>query len=147
MPIKFQVMNESGEPIGQACDSLREAVLDAAAHDGWGACMQRDDEGDMRLYSSRYHIGNNPYLPRPRDAFSAWSSLPDDDAAEAQLAEEVRKNGVLHSRYRLKIIELTYDGQLLTHIDGRSLKTIIREDYGDADGITADSIRNWYESK
>lgn len=140
--IKFQVRDCNGN-VGYPSNDLRGAVLEAAGHDGWGATFQRDAEGAMRLYSSRSHIGNNLYFPVESDAFGASSSLADDDAAEANVAEQVRSKGVLHSRYReLEIVELTFEGDTLTHIDGRTLAEVATD--FDDDEITAETVRGMY---
>lgn len=80
-------------------DNLSDAVLAAAGYDGWGALYRRDDDGYMRLYSSQFHIGNNIYIPRDSDAFFAVSDLSDDSEAMLDVATQVYKSGVLHSRY------------------------------------------------
>jgi len=103
---KYRVIDNNGS-IGLPTASLRDAVLEAAACDGYGATYQRDAEGAMRLYSSSEHIGNNPYTPEARDAFVAWSSIADDELAEIEVAEQVFKSGLLHSNYtEIEIIRL-----------------------------------------
>ncbi len=140
--IKFQVRNN--DEVIYLSNDLRGAVLEAAKYDGWGAIFQRDEDGYMRLYSSNHHIGNNPYFPGKNDAFCASSDLIDDAAAEADLAEKIISKGILHSRYyrEMEIVELTYDGDTLTHIDGRTPEEIIDQDFfGD---MTVDEIRGRY---
>jgi hypothetical protein len=143
---RFQVHNANGIITNHDYSSLRDAVLGAARHDGWGAMYQRDEEGVMRLFSSKYHIGNNPYRPQKDDAFQAESLCQRDDEAETDVAEQILKSGVLHSRYSdLEIIKLTYDCGVLTHIDGRALAEVVAElDDGE---IGMDTIRTWYGSK
>ncbi len=142
--IKFQIRDTSGNS-GGIHDTLSDAVLSAAQYDGWGAVYQRDVDGDMRLYSSRAHIGNNPYVPGQSDEFFAYSSIIDDDTAIAVVAGLIYKSGVLHSRYQdLSIIELTYDGDVLTHIEGRTPEEIIEQDFGGDEEITVATVRGWY---
>ena len=142
--IKFQVRDSNGN-VGYPSNDLRGAVLEAAGHDGWGAAFQRDESGAMRLYSSRSHLGNNPYFPAEDDAFQASSDLIDDDAAEADVAEQIRSKGVLHSRYReLEIVELTFEGDVLTHIDGRTPEEIIAQDFDGDEDTTVEMIRGLY---
>lgn len=132
---KYQVVGNDGKLIDGPCNTVRAAVLTAAKHDGFGACFARIDEaGDinpkagMRLYSSARHIGNNPYFPVLRDAFRGESELVADDAAMDEVAELVRQNGVLHSRYSLQILELDYSeaGELVA-VDGRDLADLAAE--------------------
>ncbi len=139
---KFQVRGANGN-VNHQHAKLRDAVLEAARYDGWGASFRRDDAGVMRLFSSRFHIGNNPYFPKEGDDFDAASCLENDADAEAEVAAQTRKAGVLHSRYRdIEIVELTYDGCVLTHIDGRSLADVAAE-FGDSE-INVETVRNWY---
>jgi len=104
--IKFQIRDNNGS-IGSPTASLRDAVLEAAAHDGYGSVYQRDEEGAMRLYSSSRHIGNNPYTPKASDAFFACSSIADDELAEIDVASQIFKGGLFHSYYtEIEIIKL-----------------------------------------
>lgn len=92
------LINVDGETVCTA-NNLSDAVLAAAGYDGWGALYRRDDDGRMRLYSSRFHIGNNIYIPRDSDAFFDVSGLLDDDDAMLDVATQIYKRGVFHSRY------------------------------------------------
>jgi hypothetical protein len=141
MTTKYQVIGQVGEPIGSQDNTLRDAVLAAAGHNGWGAQYARDDEGAMRLFSSRGHIGNNPYCRLPEDAFFPSSDLKDDGAAEDDVAAQVFKRGALHSRYKLDIVMLTYDdANVLTHVDGRAVEELAAE----AEQSVED-VRRYYE--
>ena len=143
--IKFQVRGANGN-VNQQHTKLRDAVLDAARYDGWGAIFRRDEQGVMRLLSSPFHIGNNPYFPKDGDAFQAASRLEKDEDAEADVAAQICSAGVLHSRYSdLAIVELTYDGDVLTHIDGRSLADLAAE-FDDSE-ISVETVRSWYGEK
>lgn len=125
---KYQVLNENGGTICGQDNTLRDAVLSAAGHDGWGAEYARDSEGAMRLFSSHDYIGNNTYNRQADDAFAPSSDLADDGAAEDDVAAQVFKRGVLHSRYRLEIVMLTYnDADVLTHVDGRAVEELAAE--------------------
>ena len=139
---QFQVRNANGR-ISPNYTSLRDAVLDAARHDGWGAAFQRDAEGVMRLFSSQSHIGNNPYRPAKQDAFRAESRLQNDREAESDVAEQVFKSGLFHSKYTdMEIIKLTFHGEELTHVDGRPLADLAAE--FDDNEISVETVRSWY---
>ena len=102
----YQIVNRGCEAIDHPYTNLRDAVLAAASYDGYGAVFQRDKNGTMRLYSSARHLGNNPYFPVDKDAFSSVSDLADDAEAEADVARQVYEGGILHYRYDLDIIEI-----------------------------------------
>lgn len=128
--IRYFVARQSGDIVGGPYSELATAVLDATTYDGWGGRFQRDEAGDMRLYSSKGHIGNNTYFPAEGDEFFPASSKTDDGEAIAEVAQEVFKRGVLHSRYQMSIVTVTYDaaGQVET-IDGETLAA--RNEYMD----------------
>ncbi|MFZ6655953.1 hypothetical protein [Undibacterium sp. TJN19] len=146
---KFQVRDSNGTLSTE--DSLRDAVLAAASHDMFGARFERmNDEGEihpshpMRFFSSRRHIGNNVYSIDPiKDNFNAESNLADDDAAERDVAEQVKKQGYLHSKHTIEIVELTFEDDVLTHVDGLTVEEILA-DIGDEDD-TVELIRSIYE--
>ncbi|MDR1853470.1 MAG: hypothetical protein LBR05_00995 [Azoarcus sp.] len=144
----YQVTDDY-EPVGWPHDTLTEAVLEAAGEDGYGARFLRmDDDGNiapenpMRLFSGRHHIGNNPYIPQPADAFAPESTLEDDFAAMAEVAQKVYAGGVLHSKYAPEIRELTYTDGVLTHVDGVTLEQMAE----DLD-TTVDDIRDYWDRK
>lgn len=118
--IKYQIQNASGESI---CiqETIRDAVLSAAAHDGYVTEFKRDSNGAMRLYTSSKHIGNNGYFPKENEAFSAESLNENDDEAEVEVANEIFTSGVFHSKYSLRIAVLEYENNELQSIDGVSL--------------------------
>ena len=135
---KFQVRDSNG-PV-KTCDTLRDAVLAAAKEDGYGAIYQRDADGAMRLYSSRVHIGNNSYFPKSNEAFSAMSVLEDDDAAEIEVAAQVYKTGVYHSKHNLEIVQLTFLNGSLSAIDGKPIEQVAEEW-----DISTDDVRGIYQ--
>lgn len=128
--IRYFVENQAGDIVGGPYSELATAVLDAATYDGRGGRFQRDESGDMRLYSSKGHIGNNTYFPAEGDEFFPASSNADEGEAIAEVAQEVFKRGVLHSRYQMGIVTVTYDaaGQVET-INGDMLAA--RNEYMD----------------
>ncbi|MDA8256545.1 MAG: hypothetical protein M0Z99_13045 [Betaproteobacteria bacterium] len=128
--VRYFVESQSGEIVGGPYSELATAVLDAATYDGWGGRFQRDEAGDMRLYSSKGHVGNNNYFPAEGDEFFPASSKTDEGEAIAEVALEVFKRGVLHSRYQMAIVTVTYDnaGQVET-INGDTLTA--RNEYMD----------------
>lgn len=128
--VRYFVENQAGDIVGGAYSELATAVLDAATYDGWGGCFQRDESGDMRLYSSKGHIGNNTYFPAEGDEFFPASSKTDEGEAIAEVALEVFKRGALHSRYQMAIVTVTYNaaGQVET-INGDTLAA--RNEYMD----------------
>lgn len=113
---RFFVEAEDCRIVSGPHETLADAVLAAATHDGYGAAYARDGNGNMRLCSSGRHIGNNVYTPTERDAFAPASALPDDDEAIAQVAERIYRHGALHSHYKMGIVEVSYDdaGKILT---------------------------------
>lgn len=127
---RFFVEGQSGDIVSGPHLNLATAVLEAATYDGWGGCFQRDEAGDMRLYSSKGHIGNNTYFPAEGDEFLPASSKTDEGEAIAEVALEVFKRSVLHSRYQMAIVTVTYDnaGQVET-INGDTLAK--RNEYTD----------------
>lgn len=120
--VRYFVENPAGDTVGGPYSALPTAVLDAATSDGWGGRFQRDAAGNMRLYSSNGHIGNNTYVPAEGDEFFPASSKVDEGEAIAEVAEEIFQRGVLHSRYDMAIVTVTYDaaGQVET-INGQTL--------------------------
>ena len=135
---KFQVRDTNG--VVETCVTLPNAVLAAVGEDGYGAVFQRDENGAMRLYSSRKHIGNNIYFPDTNEAFSAESNLAEDDAAKLEVAEQVLKAGVLHSRHTLEIVLLTFAGDSLTEVDGKTIAEIAAEM-----DVSIEDVRNIYQ--
>lgn len=69
----------------------REAILQAATYDGWGAEFARDDEGVMALRRSDKHIGNNPWQAHgtEKPLFGFTSSVEDDEAAITELEKKL----------------------------------------------------------
>lgn len=107
---RYFVLDANGEVIYGPEPVLSVAVEAAASYDGFGACYQRDEAGRMRLYSSARHIGNNPYFPAEADMFIMSASYRKDDAAAiAEVAAQVVKGGVFHSRYDLEVVAVTFD--------------------------------------
>ena len=140
---RYFVLDANGEAIYGPEPALSVAVEAAASYDGFGACYQRDEEGRMRLYSSARHIGNNPYFPVEADVFIMSASYRKDDAAAiAEVAAQIVKGGVFHSRYNLDIVAVTYDpaGEVET-VDGVTLT--VRNQYADdlAEAIAQDRVR------
>lgn len=128
------VLTDTGALLGRPVPTLREAVLEAARYDGWGALFERMDyQGfvhksfPMRLFSSKGFLGNNAYLPLPQDAFSTASSThPDDTVAQDEVAAQVLAAGVLHSKYRLSVDEFTFDDKgTLQAVNGKPLAGIL----------------------
>lgn len=116
--LSFRVVDNDLNCVAGPVKTLREAILAAARHDGYGACFERmDSEGHihptfpMRLFSSRRHIGNNPYFPSANDAFAPESKKTGDVAAQDEVALEVFLRGVLHSKYLLNIEALNASEQ------------------------------------
>lgn len=107
--VRYFVEDNAGDIVDGPNVELSDAVLAAAGYDGWGACYQRDEAGEMRLYSSRNHLGNNAYFPTDGEAFFPSSDKTNDDEAIAEVAQEVFKRGVFHSRYTMSIVTVTYD--------------------------------------
>lgn len=144
---KYLVQSQDGSPVGSPHDNLVDAVLDAASYDGFGACFLRmNDEGDehpsfpMRFFSSRTHIGNNPYMPDAKtDAFEAESDLTDDSAAKAAVASAIYTKGILHSRYPMTIEELHFTDGVLTGVGHQSLQEL-----ADDLDATVDQVRESY---
>lgn len=128
--VRYFVESQFGDIVGGPYSHLATAVLDAATYDGWGGRFQRDEAGDMRLYSSKGHLGNNTYFPAEGDAFFPSSSNTDEGEAIAEVALEIFKRCVLHSRYQMSIVTVTYDsaGQVET-INGDTLAA--RNEYMD----------------
>lgn len=144
---KYQVEHQDGSKLGQKHGSLVDAVLEAAGHDGFHARFERmDDEGNiaptnaMRLFSGSKHIGNNPYVPDPRDAFGFESALLDDEAAMAEVAQKVYMSGVYHSRYKLDIVELTYADGVLMQVGKQSVERLAE----DADS-SVEAVRKYWD--
>jgi hypothetical protein len=145
---KFQVRDNSG--VISTDDSLRDAILNAARSDMYGARFERmNDEGDihpsfpMRFFSSGRHIGNNAYSINPtKDAYIFESNLADDDAAENEVAAQVFKRGY-YGRDDITIVELTYDDSLLTHVDGRTVEDLLDDE--DDEDATIELIRAIYK--
>lgn len=125
---KFQIRSNNG--VIDTHNSIVDAVLAAAGHDGWGARFLRDDEGLMRLFSSFGHIGNNDYIPNlDRDGWRKASSVMiDDDAAIADVANQIYfGSDALHSRYDLEIVTLNYINDELTMVDGKPVSEIAED--------------------
>jgi hypothetical protein len=142
---KYQVRNPNDTSDRETHPTLEEAVLCAASHDGWGAAYQRDDDGVMRLYSSRRHIGNNPYILHEGDASYAGSSLDDNTDAINELASEIYAKGVLHSKYSyLGIAQLEYDDVgVLTRADSVPISKLV-ENFDDPE-IDEAVVRAMYD--
>jgi len=141
--IRYFVLDANGEVIYGPEPDLSVAVEAAASYDGFGACYQRDEAGRMRLYSSARHIGNNPYFPIEADRFIMSASYRKDDAAAiAEVAEQIVKGGVFHSRYNLDIVAVTYDpaGEVET-IDGEPLAVLNQYADDPAGAIAQDRTR------
>ena len=128
-----------------ADENIANAVLSAATHDGYGAEYARNSDGQMVLYRGNRHIGNNTYLRSDADEITMpYSDLPDDDAAEVELAKALWKKGNLHVRYDMAIQKLTYeDGTqrtgwkpVLTHVDGQPIDEYHRDIHGDDPDVT-----------
>jgi hypothetical protein len=123
------IRDDSG-PVTDLSTSLVRVVTQAAGSDGYGVCWERDDEGQMRLYTSRRHLGNNPYIPRPEDASFEASALVDDDAAKEMVAKEIAKRGIFHSRWSkgMTLDTLTFDDDnKLTHISDVSVEQLAED--------------------
>lgn len=135
---KYQVRDTNG--VVATRTTLRDAVLAAASDDGYGAVFQRDENGAMRLYSSRKHIGNNIYFPAPNEAFSAESSLSDDTLAENDVAEKVLSGGVLLSRHSLEVVVLNFNDEILSDVDGKAVIDIAEEM-----DISVEDVRKIYQ--
>lgn len=60
---RFFVSDQACGIVGGPFELLSDAVLAAASYDGWGACYQRDDDGDMRLSAAIATSGTTPTSP------------------------------------------------------------------------------------
>lgn len=124
----YIVKGQDGALITGTFENLADAVLAAAGSDGWGAEYARDENGAMRLYSSRGRIGNNDYFRRDSDAFYPESKLSDDAAAIDDLASQVVARGALHSKHKLTLVALIVDAKgIVSHIDGQTVEDISAE--------------------
>lgn len=97
MTAKYCIKNRAGDVIEGGFTRLADAVLAAAAYDGFGSEFKRGEDGLMRLYSGSRHIGNNPYHPKENEAFFPESGLADDELAKDQVAREVVDSGAARS--------------------------------------------------
>lgn len=122
----WQPVDGGGDRDGECHETLHDAVRAAARSDGWAADWARDDDGTMRLWSSKRHIGNNAWSRTWRDNSVCWtiagSDLADDDAAiEACAAELLRASPTLHYRHDIRIErhghDAWYEDRVLT-VDG-----------------------------
>ena len=103
-----------GDRDGECHEHLHRAVLAAARSDGWAATWARDDDGTMRLWSSKRHIGNNTWHHTWSDNSACWtiagSDHPEDGAAiEACAAELLRVSPTLHYRHEITVERHGYD--------------------------------------
>lgn len=123
--IFFQAVREDGRLIGPECRTLAEAVDEAMSYDGYGTAYQRTADGVMHVYSSQRHIGNNDYHPHPADVWP-WpyeSDLADDVAAMAEICAKLHAQASsLHSRYRITIDEMAYEGDTLVAVNGEPVE-------------------------
>lgn len=106
----FRVVDDTAQCVAGPFKTLRQAVLAAVRHDGYGGCFERMNfEGHihptfpMRLFTSRRHIGNNPYFPTAQESFAPHSLKLDDMLAQDEVALEIFLAGTLHYRHQLKI--------------------------------------------
>ena len=109
--LEFRVFNENSDVVAGPCINLREAVLAAARHNGYGASFERMDSFGhihpsfpMRLFSSKGVIGSNPYFPCAAEALVPESNKSIDESAQDEVALEVYLMGVLHSHCQLTIV-------------------------------------------
>lgn len=130
-------------------ENIARAVLSAAKHDGYGAEFARNSLGHKVIYRSNRHIGNNTYHRNDSDeCIMPYSSLPDDDAAEAELAKALWKKGNLHVRFDMTIQELTYEDKaltVLTHVDGQPIEEYHRDIHGDDPDVTIQDTLDMFE--
>ena len=147
MTYNYYIVRDNNGTIIDGDENIARAVLSAAQHDGYGAEFARNSLGNMVIYRSNRHIGNNTYRRNDSDeVIMPYSSLTDDDAAEAELAKALWKKGNLHVRFDMTIQELTYgDGTLLTHVDGQPIAEYHRDIHGDDPDVTIQDTLDMFE--
>jgi hypothetical protein len=136
---KYRVAGGDGLTI-KIVDTLAGAVYAAASDDRYGAMFERDDAGNMRLYSTSRHWGNNICVRDDCIPFTPASALQDDDAAIDEVAKKVYLSGCYHSRHSLSIDELTFVDGVLSCVDA----TPVEQSYADCcdpEEVTLDQWR------
>jgi len=108
---------------------LADAVLTGMSTEGYKAAYLRmDDEGNiartnpMRIFCGKANSEDFTYSPG--DALSYQSTLQDDAAAIAEVAEKIYRAGSMHKLFDFDIQTLTYADGALTHLDGVSVREI-----------------------
>lgn len=149
---KFLPYNDNSGAIARASSTWLEAARECLSYDGYAwecreiteADVGVNDDGNltglMGLWVRRRHLGNNVYIAEDTD-FTGITSLRVGDAGVEHCLRQyqARGNGSLHCRYELSVIELTYAGTTLSHINGARV-----EDEAEAIGIEVDELRAQY---
>lgn len=142
--VRYFVQDQCGDVTDGPFANLADAVIMAAVHDGWGARYMRDESGEMRLYASRWHIGNNVYIPKDDEGSIDSSSKPDDAEAISEVAQDIFNRGALHNKYDMSIVTVIYDdaGHVET-INGDTLSD--RNSYMDDPAAASADDQNTYK--
>jgi hypothetical protein len=135
---KFKVTDNGGRKI-DIVDSLSEAVLIAASHDGYGAMYARDEDGSMCLYSTDRHWGNNVCEKSDCTPFHPDSDLTNDEAAIEDVANKINNSGLMHSRYTMGIEKLIFENGVLIEADN----TTVAESYAECCDPEETTIDEW----
>ena len=142
----YYIVRDNNGTIIDGDENIACAVLSAAQHDMYGAEFARNSLGNMVIYRGNRHLGNNIYRRNDSDeVIMPYSSLADDDAAEAELAKALWKKGNLHVRFDMTIQELTYEDGTLTHVDGQPIAEYHRDIHGDDPDVTIQDTLDMFE--
>ena len=102
---------------------LADAVITGMSTEGYKAAYLRmDDEGNiahtnpMRIFCGKASAEDFTYTPG--DALSYQSTLQDDAAAIAEVAEKIHQAASRHKILDFDIQTLSYTNGALTHLDG-----------------------------
>lgn len=108
---------------------LADAVITGMSTEGYQATYLRmDDEGHiahnnpMRLFCGK--PSSEDFTFSPGDALRYQSTLQDDAAAIAEVAEQIHRAGCAHKLLDFTIQTLTYTNGALSHLDGVSVREI-----------------------
>ena len=111
---------------------LADAVLTGMSTEGYKAAYLRmDDEGNiahtnpMRIFCGKANSEDFTYTPG--DALSYQSTLQDDAAAIAEVAEKIHQAASRHKLFDFEIQTLTYTNGALSHLDGVSVREIAKK--------------------
>lgn len=115
--------------LGGKHTQLANAVLQGMSTDGYkSAYLRMDDEGNiaqgnpMRFFCGK--ASSEDFTFTPGDALRYESTLPDDAAAIAEVAEKIHRAGSMNKLFEFDIQTLTYTDGALTHLDGVSIREI-----------------------